>query len=1029
MTLQLEDSEPEGQLGAYSIHRAVTEHLTAEEIWTSSAMTTPPRSSAGVQGENQPRSMRLKVAYTFDDESKSNCLARYPHPISTRAIQMDKDLLVGAVEFKTCILSMISSSPELVANLSQDYSVYAYDYSEQGIPLVGCGLLSWAMTAVNNPSNGTENPAPARHVITGRVSSNNFGFFSEDEVKETLEVKFKLMPVQTFTQAQFVQSVHTYNALSKVIPGGFDASAWTNYLNQHPNILAPPTHPSPASEPLQSQSRTLDKSMLAETEKNRSKRGTRDGNATSSEENGEPPKKKVRNYAGRARKPSGGSRKKATAALPPAPLSPIPELFPSPVETFKEPLDTPQDAAPQPAEIPAETMGRPSLSFNEIFSPENENSPVPQTVNSTIMASSPPIAPEETAEEISAEFSPEPPSPALPPLPPNEDPQNISQEYHQDVECLFDDANFEDIKPDVTNIGSPSVEPQAPPVPPIDQETTLLTALKLPIANRLSTLPGDMTETTTPSPSTANEVPKPKPKPKRKYPKKAKSVDPGSVNSDAVASSDIGEDGGRKIKRSKSEKAARTAANVKERIHAQMVAAIEQGKMPNFCMNCGAIETPTWRKVSVKDDSEEPEVEGDAKVKKDKELLLCNPCGLWYGSHKTMRPQDYWDGKKEEPAPKRPRPKKKKALPTPAASSQAVTQPSEVCIEPIVVPDEDEEELPMLPPQLPLQKRHSMTPKGNRSIKGSHPEWEAASVASKRVVQSSPAKRGLSADSPIDLEADANTQSPRRLLFPVKVIPNCSSIRKALNPGNATHPKGLGSEFEKENRIPDATSSGDGDENQRLVTPAKRRGVSLQPRTPLSSPMKPGKLVSPSPWNADIFASGGKIRACGSLVQATPEGQPTQTTAPASLSPTSQLLEKIMSMADPSTIPIDLGANLPDDLPRLSPIDTTNNFDFGDNMFGTDMTMPSSPPPLFNLGGNIDDEVNSWGGFLPSSPEFNEMDYGLDIFEDIGIAPVEGESMKSEKCSSAGTTPEEVALTVDFSSYIDEATKNFVAGI
>ncbi|RPB15905.1 hypothetical protein P167DRAFT_562735 [Morchella conica CCBAS932] len=983
---------------------------------SSSAMATPPGSSVGVQGENQPRSMRLKVAYTFDDESKSNCLARYPHPINSRAIQIDKDLLVGAVEFKTCILSMISSSPELVANLSQDYSVYAYDYSEQGIPLVGCGLLSWAMTAVNNPNNGSDNPAPARHIITGRISCNNFGFFSNDE---------------TFTQAQFVQSVHTYNALSKVIPGGFNASAWTTYLNQHPNILAPPTHSSSASEPSQAQSRTLDKSMLAETEKNRSKKSSRDGNATSSEENGEPPKKKVRNYSGRPRKPSGGPRKKATAALPPVPLSPIPELFTSPMEKFKEPLDVPQDATPQPVEVPAETTGQLSISFNaEIFSPENENSPAPQTVNSTIMASSPPIAPEEAAEETNAEFSPEPTSPVLPSLPPNEDAQHTSQEYHQDVESLFEDPNFEDVKPDVANIGSPFVEPPArPPIPATDQETALLTALKFPTINRLSTLPDDMTETAAPSPSTFSEAPKPKPKPKRKYPKKAKSViDSGTINSDAVASSDIGEDGGRKIKRSKSEKAARTAANVKERIHAQMLAAIEQGKMPNFCVNCGAIETPTWRKVSTKDESEEAEAEGDAKSKKDKDkdLLLCNPCGLWYGSHKTMRPQDYWDGKKEEPTPKRPRPKKKKALLTPAASSQA--QNSEVCIEPIVVPDEDEEELPMPPPQVPVQKRHSMTPKGNRSVRGSDPDWEAASVASRRVVQSSPAKRGLSADSPIDLEADTNIQSPRRLLFPVKVIPNCSSIRKTLNPGNATHPKGLGSELEKENRVPDAASPDNGSEDQQLATPIKKRGVSLQPRTPLSSPMKPGKLISPSPWNADIFAPGGKRKACGSLIQATPKGQTTQTAVQSSLSPTSQLLEKIMTMADPMTLPLDLGAHLPDDLPRLSPFDTTNNFDFGDNIFETDMTMPSSPPPLFNLGDGMEDEVNSWGGFLPSSPEFNEMDYGLDIFEDMGIAaPVDGESMKSEKSSSAGTTPEEVAITVDFSSYIDEATKNLVA--
>lgn len=928
-------------------------------------------------------------------------------------------------------------SPELVANLSQDYSVYAYDYSEQGVPLVGCGLLSWAMTAVNNSNHGSDNPAPARHIITGRISCNNFGFFSNDEVKETLEVKFKLMPVQTFTQAQFVQSVHTYNALSKAIPGGFDASAWTNYLNQHPNILAPPAHYSSAPGLMAVQSRVLGTPLLAEAggpQQSRPlpKKPSRDGSATSSEENGEPPKKKARTNAGRARKPNGGSRKKATTSLPPAPLSPIPELFPSPVTKFKEPLHITQvTPTPPPAETPVELPRRPSLSCNpEISSPENENSPAPQTINSTVMASSPPIGPEEATEEARVEFSPEPTSPILPSLPPNEESQGLSQVYDRGLECL------EDVKPDVANIESPPGELLVPIIPEIEQETTLLTALKLPTVPMLSTLPDDITVSAAPSPSAPNETTKAKPKPKRKYPKKPKTVvNSGAINSDAVASSEIGEEG-RKIKRSKSEKAARTAANVKERIHAQMVAAIEQGKMPNFCMNCGAIETPTWRKVSMKDEGVEGE--GDAKGKKEKEVLLCNPCGLWHGSHKTMRPQDYWDGKKEEPAPKKSRPKKKKALPTPATSSQATRQHSEPCTEPIIVPDEDdEEELPMPPPAATAQKRLCMTPKGNKSAKGSDPEWEAASAASKRAVQSSPAKRGLSADSPIDLEnLEPGLQSPRRLLFPVKATPNRSPVRKALNPRGATRLRDLAPDVEKENRAPTGTNAQVVTENevQRPTTPIKKRNISLQPRTPFSSPFKAGKLVSPSPWNADIFASGGKRRACDGLVPATPEKRAPQTPGRANLSPTSELLEKIMSMADVGNtnpgISVDLTHTSPDHLPRLSPLDPTHNFDFGDDIFGTDMTMPSSPPPLFNLGDVAGDEVNGWGEFLPSSPEFNGVDYGLDIFEDIGgVAGVaEGECVKSEKCSSVRATPEATALTVDFSSYIDEATKNLVAG-
>lgn len=929
--------------------------------------------------------------------------------------------------------------------MSQDYSIYAYDYSEPGVPLVGCGLLSWAMATVNSSNHGSENPAPTRHIITGRISSNNFGFFSNDEVKETLEVKFKLAPVQTFTQAQFVQSVHTYNALSKAIPGGFDASAWTNYLNQHPNILAPPLNcsntpvlPIPSRAPGE---RALCEPLLVDSQSSQKRPSqpklnklSRDGDGlfNSAEESGEPPKKKARTNAVRVRKPSGGSRKKGTAVLPPAPLSPIPELFPSPVPQFK-PVHAPAPPTPSlpedPTELARASVSGGSFTSQEVsFSPEDENSPAPPTVNSTVMASSPPTGNDDSTEESRVEYSPEPTSPVLPSLPSEETP-TLSQDYTQELEDLF-----EHIKPEVVNHDSLPAELLAAATLQVEQKTLVPSNLKPPSPSTLGTLPDDMTMSAAPSPNPSHEIIQPKPKPKRKYPRKPKAavaLTTSAIPSDAVASSDIGEEG-RNVKRSKSEKAARTAANVKERIHAQMVAAINEGKMPNYCMNCGAIETPTWRKVSMKDDNEGGE-EGDGKGKREKEVLLCNPCGLWHGSHKTMRPQDYWDGKKEEPAPKKPRSKKKKK-PVSPIPAQAARQPSEPCTEPIIVPDEDEEQgLPMPPPSANSTRRLAMTPKGDRSAKGSVPEWEAASAASKRAFQSSPARCG-SAASPIDLESpEAGSQSPRRLLFPTKPSTNRSPARKLLDSSAETRRSNFAAVVGKENRAPEGTGTqiAAGKEIQRPTTPTKKRVNPLHPRTPLSSPMKGGNLISPSPWNADIFVSGGKRRACGSGISATPEKRTAQPSAQqCTISPTSELLEKIMSMANipTTTISADLADTSPENPPDLSPIDPNQSFDFGDNIFGTDMTMPSSPPPLFNLGDATEDEVNGWGEFLPSSPEFNTMDYGLDIFENItdvgGATEVEGGSVKSEKCCSVGTTPGATALTVDFSSYIDEATKS-----
>ncbi|PHH76081.1 hypothetical protein CDD82_4142 [Ophiocordyceps australis] len=105
--------------------------------------------------------------------------------------------------------------------------------------------------------------------------------------------------------------------------------------------------------------------------------------------------------------------------------------------------------------------------------------------------------------------------------------------------------------------------------------------------------------------------------------------------------------------------------------------AVNNGELPPYCSNCGAIETPTWRKIWVQvhqgipdycEYSEKPgrvtaiEVmkrDADDKpvsyrlIKKSlgptddksewQELLLCNPCGIWLTKCKCQRPADRWD--------------------------------------------------------------------------------------------------------------------------------------------------------------------------------------------------------------------------------------------------------------------------------------------------------------------------------------------------------------------------------------------------
>jgi hypothetical protein len=156
---------------------------------------------------------------------------------------MDETISIGVIELKTCIQAIVQCSPELLSRLGQDYTVYAYDYSEYDNPLVGQGMLSWALAAAS-PTPG----APAqqsRQLITGRVCKNILGLFANG-VKETLEVKLRLVPVPTVLQSEYLNTMEKYREINKAIPIGFDPNEWTSFLQSNPNVtqmankIAPP---------------------------------------------------------------------------------------------------------------------------------------------------------------------------------------------------------------------------------------------------------------------------------------------------------------------------------------------------------------------------------------------------------------------------------------------------------------------------------------------------------------------------------------------------------------------------------------------------------------------------------------------------------------------------------------------------------------------------------------------------------------------------------------------------------------------
>jgi hypothetical protein len=151
---------------------------------------------------------------------------------------LDETATIGIIELKTCIELVVQSSPELIARLGQDYTIYAYDYSEYDTPLVGQGMLSRALA-----SSAFAPDAPAEQnqkLITGRVCKNILGIFNNG-VKETLEVKLRLVSVPTAIQGEYANQMEKYRDMNRAT--SFDPNEWASFLHSNPGLgqMAGPT--------------------------------------------------------------------------------------------------------------------------------------------------------------------------------------------------------------------------------------------------------------------------------------------------------------------------------------------------------------------------------------------------------------------------------------------------------------------------------------------------------------------------------------------------------------------------------------------------------------------------------------------------------------------------------------------------------------------------------------------------------------------------------------------------------------------
>ncbi|MCJ1461940.1 hypothetical protein MMC07_000540 [Pseudocyphellaria aurata] len=1009
---------------------------------TASSPGFDPRRAAVPQGSEDVsvRQMRLKVLYTFDDQNKTNCLARWPQALDIRTASLDESLQIGVIELKTCIQAIVSASPELVAKLGQDYTVYAYDYSEYETPLVGQGMLSWILAS---PSATPSAPAHLpRTMVTGRVCKNIMGIFSSN-LQETLEVKLRLVPVPTCLQSEYLESLTKYRDLSKIVPLGFDPGTWTSFLQANSAIgqlTSQSRCQSPAIRPGQNNETGLGhvQRVLGEGSSNsyleKQPPQPQGGNFQIIEANGQlprasspamsvqsataPPKRRGRpprnasktsNQARDTQPKNLMSRDSLEISLPPnddrfedgpakkrakvskadwngaVGLGKQPESLrvaastAASVRIIHQPTVLRPSAnvnislegpprAPTPVADPTHHVRRPPLPTaksnlrRESYtvetvsyeSPYHASDALPKPPDSVMtspensrtgssshtpvdIASSPPIY---------RGASTAPTSPNLPALPQNVDSRFVSES----IDDLFEGDESRPLEDEDNEVASQYSRHPDSSLAVQESDTTHQSVIvdSAPQSQNASEAT-DMACTRTVARSSSgfrvldrtassgdlashfpiNNEPAP-----RGTLNRAQTWSGHQAQQPAPDTVPFPQGSGPSENPSSKCRAGKGAnAKRKKAIQSKLELSVAAGEIPPFCENCGAIETPTWRRAWVKVHSGTPEhvkiseeeggivawqalktdSEGNVYlyriVKKSvlpldegfTEILLCNrewpyltgkkvtndntACGLWLTTRKCMRPREWWEKNQRDPDEKRKRasrPKKSKETNSDTASMDAPRETNEVPDH--SPPPNDTEPGGNVDEVDPLPRTNRQRALSEQLNSNDKKDLSAAIVLQK-ATRSSPARFIGTQRVPIDIE-DLTPKPTRRILFP---SPKQAGDRKSLpgnganagNEGNENSPIAIDPALEEDDSQADKENRPPSDEDKfpdEFVEDV--HSVAARPITPPSSsqliskifqtPRKPATPERNFPTTGDFFSSAAKAL----LLPTTPKRTP-----------------------------------------------------------------------------------------------------------------------------------------------------------
>ncbi|KTW31532.1 hypothetical protein T552_00174 [Pneumocystis carinii B80] len=498
--------------------------------------------------EKKEEEVILKILYSFDERHQMVCLARNDTPILVETMLLDEENKgrIGMVSLRTCILTIIGKSPELVLQKGIDFTIYTLEPVEEGEVFSGQGMLSWILNVSLQTRNEGKN-------VSGRIIESKKG---DKEERLVLEVIMRLSKVSSTSDNNLLNTIQNLHFVNVPYNGNITGESETGTLDgcekDKQVYFEPPIY--------------LYNSLLKpinETQNHEQKRQKEPSIALQS-----------------CICPNFENFTDTQTFKSFAQASFLEQLSSPTSESLSPQISSSSSSSPQYLQLPPSSP--PIFSYgNQMPYPLSEPSlPLPDFETSYIERTSDFQKPMNYMDLSRLEMN----------MLPVETKENVEKSTENHTEVFK--SSSEESSSTTQELKNNEISDDELPERRKLNEAVRAAQLALEGFSVIRLIDNKMQK----NDKTATNLSK--------------------VNDENKNNGD------KPLKRS-----GKKISNAL-RVEMNLLKCIQEGKIPNYCNNCGTIKTVSWRKVKTADDRPEE--------------TLCNPCGVWWSSHKSMRPSHLW---------------------------------------------------------------------------------------------------------------------------------------------------------------------------------------------------------------------------------------------------------------------------------------------------------------------------------------------------------------------------------------------------